>query len=72
MRFEPLPRWGSCVPNGVFGVQKLAALLKAKEVVVLDATSERDTTMLENELRHRWGRLDGALHAIVFAPRSPV
>ena len=40
--------------------------------VVVDATSERDVTMLENELRHRWGRLDGALHAIVFAPRSPV
>ena len=58
-------------PNGVLGVQKLAALPKAKEVVV-DATSERDVTMLENELRHRWGRLDGALHAIVFAPRSPV
>ena len=39
-------------------------------VVAVDATNEGDLLMLEGELRRRWGRLDGALHAIAFAPRA--
>ena len=48
----------------------LADLLEPTSVVAVDATSERDMITLEDELRHRWGRLDGALHAIAFAPRT--
>ena len=48
----------------------LATLEKPTAVVAVDATSESDLIMLEDELRQRWGRLDGALHAIAFAPRT--
>ncbi len=58
-------------PKDVCAAQEvLAGLPQPVEVVAVDATSESDMTMLEDEVRHRWGALDGALHAIAFAPRS--
>ncbi len=48
----------------------LATLPDPPPVVPIDATSESDVVALEDELRRRWGRLDGALHAIAFAPRA--
>jgi enoyl-[acyl-carrier protein] reductase I len=39
-------------------------------VVALDATSEDDLAALEEIVRQRWGYLDGALHAIAFAPQA--
>ena len=48
----------------------LSAVPGPPPVVALDATNEDDLRALEEELRRRWGRLDGALHAIAFAPRS--
>jgi len=40
------------------------------EVVELDVTSEADLAALTDDLRRRWGRVDGALHSIGFAPES--
>lgn len=40
------------------------------DVLELDATSEEDITAVASELHERWGRLDGLLHAIGFAPES--
>lgn len=39
-------------------------------IVALDATSEKDLMSLETQIRDRWGYLDGALHAIAFAPQA--
>ena len=39
-------------------------------VVPLDATLQDDLELLEERLRSLWGSLDGALHAIAFAPKS--
>lgn len=36
----------------------------------LDATDERHVVRLGDELAERWGHLDGALHAVAFAPRD--
>jgi meromycolic acid enoyl-[acyl-carrier-protein] reductase len=38
------------------------------DVLELDVNSPDDFDALVGELRSRWGRLDGALHAIAFAP----
>jgi enoyl-[acyl-carrier protein] reductase I len=38
------------------------------DVLELDVTSERDLARVAEELRRRWGRLDGAVHAIAHAP----
>ena len=38
------------------------------EVLELDVNNAADFEALTNELRDRWGGLDGALHAIAFAP----
>ncbi|MBV8159492.1 MAG: enoyl-ACP reductase FabI [Acidimicrobiia bacterium] len=40
------------------------------EVVELDVTSGADLAALTEDLRRRWGRVDGALHSIGFAPES--
>ncbi|MFZ4518341.1 MAG: enoyl-ACP reductase FabI [Microthrixaceae bacterium] len=40
------------------------------EVLQLDVTAEADFDRIEAELRERWGRLDGTLHAVAFAPRD--
>ncbi len=38
------------------------------EVLELDVNSDDDLTALTAELRSRWGRVDGAVHAIAYAP----
>jgi enoyl-[acyl-carrier protein] reductase I len=40
------------------------------EVLELDVNSEDDLAALTGELRERWGGVDGALHAIAFAPED--
>ncbi len=58
-------------PRDVPAAQEVLSAVPGQPAVVgLDATSEGDLSALEEELRHRWGRLDGALHAIAFAPRA--
>jgi enoyl-[acyl-carrier protein] reductase I len=43
-------------------------LPKPVDVLELDATKPEDVTVVCEELSRRWGRLDGILHAIAFAP----
>jgi enoyl ACP reductase len=40
------------------------------EVLELDVNREQDLEELTRELQERWGRVDGALHAIAFAPED--
>jgi len=40
------------------------------EVLELDVTSDEDMAAVAEQLQQRWGRLDGLLHAIGFAPAS--
>ena len=40
------------------------------DVLEFDATSPDSVSHLSEELGRRWDRIDGALHAIAFAPRS--
>jgi enoyl-[acyl-carrier protein] reductase I len=40
------------------------------EVIELDVTSEADLAALTDDLRRRWGRVDGALHSVGFAPEA--
>ena len=40
------------------------------EVLELDVNRPEDLERLAADLRERWGRLDGALHAIAYAPRD--
>jgi enoyl-[acyl-carrier protein] reductase I len=40
------------------------------DVLELDATESSHFERLEQEVRARWGALDGALHAVAFAPRA--
>jgi enoyl ACP reductase len=40
------------------------------DVLELDVNSETDLEALGAELRSRWGRVDGVLHAIAFAPED--
>jgi enoyl ACP reductase len=48
---------------------RAAENLPAKaEVLELDVNSDDDLAELATELQRRWGRLDGVLHAIAFAP----
>jgi meromycolic acid enoyl-[acyl-carrier-protein] reductase len=42
------------------------------EVLELDVNSEGDLADLAGEIDRRWGRLDGALHAIAFAPEDAI
>ena len=45
-----------------------ARLPDPPDVLELDVNNPEDFEMLVGELRQRWGGLDGALHAIAFAP----
>jgi meromycolic acid enoyl-[acyl-carrier-protein] reductase len=45
-----------------------ARLPEPPEVVELDVNNPADFEMLTADLRERWGGVDGALHAIAFAP----
>ncbi len=47
-----------------------AALPRAAEVVDMDVTQTEDVDRLTEHVRATWGGLDGALHAIAFAPRD--
>ena len=40
------------------------------EVLEFDVTSAEQASALQNELTESWGRIDGALHAIGFAPEA--
>jgi meromycolic acid enoyl-[acyl-carrier-protein] reductase len=40
------------------------------EVLELDVTNEQDLGNVAKDLAERWGRLDGVLHAVAFAPGS--
>jgi meromycolic acid enoyl-[acyl-carrier-protein] reductase len=42
----------------------------APDVLELDVTSAEHFAALRDELGRRWGRLDGVLHAVAFAPES--
>jgi enoyl-[acyl-carrier protein] reductase I len=44
------------------------ALPETPDVLELDVNSEADLLALRAELAQRWGRVDGVLHAIAFAP----
>jgi len=40
------------------------------EVLELDVTNEQDIANVAKDLEERWGRVDGILHAVAFAPGS--
>jgi enoyl-[acyl-carrier protein] reductase I len=47
-----------------------ARLPEPVDVLELDINKDEDLAGLTEELRSRWGRVDGALHAIAFAPED--
>ena len=47
-----------------------ARLPEPPDVLELDVNSPDDLAALADELRERWGRVDGVLHAIAFAPED--
>ena len=49
-----------------------ARLPETPDVIELDVNSEDDLTDLAAEIDRRWGGLDGALHAIAFAPEDAI
>jgi enoyl-[acyl-carrier protein] reductase I len=49
-----------------------ARLPEPPDVLELDVNSEEDLAGLAGELEGRWGGLDGALHAIAFAPEDAI
>ena len=49
-----------------------ARLPETPDVIELDVNSEGDLADLAAEIDRRWGRLDGALHAIAFAPEDAI
>lgn len=51
-------------------VEAASTLPSPADVLELDATDPTHFERLGGELRNRWGQLDGALHAVAFAPRA--
>jgi enoyl-[acyl-carrier protein] reductase I len=49
-----------------------ARLEPAPEVLELDINSDADVAALTDELKERWGTVDGAVHAIAFAPGDAI
>jgi meromycolic acid enoyl-[acyl-carrier-protein] reductase len=49
-----------------------ARLEPAPEVLELDVNSDEDIAALRDELKGRWGTVDGAVHAIAFAPGDAI
>src|SRR3954451_17363245 len=49
-----------------------ARLPEPADVIELDINSEEDLAGLAGEIGDRWGALDGALHAIAFAPADAI
>src|SRR5690606_4413919 len=45
-----------------------ARLPQPPEVLELDVDSDADLAALRAELERRWGRVDGAVHAVAYAP----
>lgn len=61
----------SAFPRDLEKTTEAARALPAEPAVIAaDLASPEDLTTLEAEIRELWGALDGALHAIAFAPRS--
>ncbi len=61
----------SAYPRDLEAAKSVAARLPGTPpVLAFDATVETEAQTVESEIRDRWGRLDGILHAIAFAPRS--
>ena len=57
--------------RGLSLTQRVAKKLKDEpEVLELDVTKPDDLESVAAQLDQRWGGLDGALHAIAFAPKS--
>jgi enoyl-[acyl-carrier protein] reductase I len=54
----------------VMSITKMMAkrLPTTPDVLELDATKPEDAAAVGEELQHRWGRLDGWVHSIAFAP----
>ena len=51
--------------------QRIASRLPVKpDVLELDVTQPEHFTALTADLQQRWGRVDGALHAVAFAPAA--
>jgi meromycolic acid enoyl-[acyl-carrier-protein] reductase len=49
-----------------------AGLPQTPDVLELDVTNPDDFTALRDQLEQRWGGLDGAVHAIAFAPDDAI
>jgi enoyl-[acyl-carrier protein] reductase I len=49
-----------------------ARLDPAPDVLELDVNSDADIAALREELKQRWGTVDGAVHAIAFAPGDAI
>ena len=49
-----------------------ARLDPAPDVLELDVNSDDDIAALRDELQQRWGTVDGAVHAIAFAPGDAI
>jgi enoyl-[acyl-carrier protein] reductase I len=49
-----------------------ARLDPAPDVLELDVNSDADVAAVREELRERWGTVDGAVHAIAFAPGDAI
>jgi enoyl-[acyl-carrier protein] reductase I len=49
-----------------------ARLDPAPDVLELDVNSDEDISALRDELKERWGTVDGAVHAIAFAPGDAI
>jgi enoyl-[acyl-carrier protein] reductase I len=57
--------------RGMRLTQRVARTLPTEpDVLELDVTSPSDHAALAEELGRRWGKVDGALHAVGFAPES--
>ncbi|MDA8261440.1 MAG: SDR family oxidoreductase [Actinomycetota bacterium] len=57
-------------PRDLVGAKEVAEECGGSVAVLgVDATSEQEMAELEKEIRRCWGGLDGALHAIAFAPK---
>lgn len=63
----------TALPRALDAANDLALELPERpEVLEFDATKPESVARLTEELGGRWDRIDGALHAIAFAPRSCV
>ncbi len=60
----------SCFPRDADAVRNLVADDAAIAVVPADLTQPEDIASLGDHVRREWGHLDGALHAVAFAPRD--